>query len=110
TACSSAESGGYTVHPAIAGPLSTNIEINMIMLDTKKNQYESMFRNPDAMSLAPICNGISKLEKVPLSPPVNKKNTIMVPWIVTRPRYMFGSRIPLFAHLLPRTYSKKSKL
>ena len=38
-----------------------------------------MFKNPEAISLAPICNGISKLEKVPLRPAVNTKKTMIVP-------------------------------
>jgi len=38
-----------------------------------------MFRNPEAMSLAPNCNGIRRLEKVPDNPPVNRKKTIIVP-------------------------------
>ena len=44
-----------------------------------KNQYEIMFRKPDAMSRAPICNGIRRFEKVPLKPAVRTKNTMMVP-------------------------------
>ena len=96
TACGRAESGGYTVHPAIAGPLPlvphspgisipkmapfiTNKERNMIKEDRKKNQYESMFKKPDAISLAPNCKGIKMFEKVPDNPPVRRKKTIMVP-------------------------------
>src|SRR5690606_2258859 len=78
-ACGKALSGGYTVQPAEAGPFSTKREITIITLEAKKNQYESMFIKPDAISRAPICNGISKLEKVPLSPAVSTKNTMMVP-------------------------------
>jgi hypothetical protein len=48
------------------------------------NQYDNILMNPDAISLAPICNGIKKLEKVPLKPAVNTKNTMIVPCIVTR--------------------------
>ena len=43
-----------------------------------------MFKNPEAISLAPICNGINKLLKVPLSPAVKTKNTMIVPWIVIK--------------------------
>ena len=32
-----------------------------------------MLRNPEAISLAPICNGINMLEKVPDSPPPEKE-------------------------------------
>ena len=42
-----------------------------------------MLRKPDAMSRAPICSGINRLLKVPLSPAVKTKNTIIVPCIVT---------------------------
>jgi hypothetical protein len=50
----SALNGGYTVHPPDAGPVCTNNEENMITLAIKKNQYESMLRNGEAISLAPI--------------------------------------------------------
>ena len=59
-------------------------EPNITTLDRKKNQYESMFMKPEAMSRAPTCNGIRKLEKVPLKPAVSTKNTMMVPCIVTK--------------------------
>ena len=55
-------------------------------LDTKKNQYESMFMKPEAISRAPTCRGIRKLENVPLKPAVNTKNTMIVPCIVTSAR------------------------
>ncbi len=77
----------------------------MITLLKKKNQYDSMFKKPEAISRAPICNGISKLEKVPLRPAVNTKKTMMVPWMVTKARYMLGSITPSGAHL-PKKYSK----
>ena len=67
------------VQPAEAGPASTNNEITITTLDKKNSQYEIMFRNPEAISLAPICKGISKFEKVPLRPAVSTKNTIIVP-------------------------------
>ena len=68
-----------------------------------------MFRKPEAMSRAPICNGIRRFEKVPLKPAVSTKNTMMVPWIVTKARYIFGSITPSGAHL-PRNVSKMGKL
>ena len=37
-ALSNADNGGYTVQPADAGPVSTNIEINNTTEDMKKNQ------------------------------------------------------------------------
>ena len=72
-------SGGYMVHPAEAGPDSTNREESMIMLERKNSQYETMFKKGEAISRAPIWNGINKLLKVPLKPAVSTKNTMMVP-------------------------------
>ena len=77
----------------------------MMTLDAKKNQYDNMFKKPDAMSRAPICNGMSRLENVPLRPAVKTKNTMMVPWMVTKAKYMLGSMTPSGAHL-PRKYSR----
>jgi len=42
-----------------------------------------MFKNGAAISLAPICRGIKKLENVPLNPAVSTKNTRIVPCMVT---------------------------
>ena len=67
------------VQPAAAGPDSTKSDAIMITDERKNNQYEIMFNNPDAISRAPICNGISKLLNVPLSPAVSTKNTMSVP-------------------------------
>jgi len=75
----SALNGGYTVQPPEAGPVSTNSEITITAEEAAKNQYEIMFRKPDAMSRAPICNGMRRFEKVPLKPAVRTKNTMMVP-------------------------------
>ncbi len=55
----------------------------MITEDIKNIQYDSIFINPEAISLAPICKGIRRLLNVPLRPAVNTKNTIIVPCIVT---------------------------
>lgn len=73
---------------------STNNEITMITDDKKNNQYDTMFKNPEAISRAPICNGIKRLEKVPLKPAVNTKNTMIVPCIVTNAKYISGFIIP----------------
>ena len=94
------------VHPAAAGPASTNIEITINTVDTKNNQYATIFRNPEAMSLAPSCNGINRLLNVPLNPAVKTKKTIMVPCIVTKAKYMSASITPSGAHFP----SKKSKI
>ena len=51
----------------------------MITLDTKNNQYETMFKNPEAISRAPICNAIRRILNVPLKPAVNTNNATMVP-------------------------------
>ena len=67
-----------------------------------------MFTNGEAISRAPTCNGINKLLKVPLKPAVNTKNTMMVPCMVTRARYMLGSNMPSFPHLSPSTAFTKA--
>ena len=77
--CGKADNGGYIVQPAIAGPVSINKEPSIINEEAKKNQNESMFRNPEAMSRAPSCSGINMFEKVPDNPPVKRKKTIIVP-------------------------------
>ena len=85
-ACGNALKGGYIVQPPLAGPVDKNNDVNIITLERKKNQYDNMFINPEAISRAPICNGIRKLAKVPLNPAVRTKNTMMVPCMVTRAR------------------------
>ena len=55
----------------------------MITEERAKSQNETIFKKPDAISLAPICNGINKLLNVPLKPAVRTKNTMMVPCMVT---------------------------
>ena len=61
-----------------------------------------MLMKPEAMSRAPICKGINRLAKVPDKPPVSTKNTMMVPWMVTKAKYMLGSSTPPGAHFSPR--------
>ena len=78
--------------------------------EIKKNQNESMFKNPEAISRAPNCNGISKFENVPDKPPVNRKNTMMVPWIVTSPKYISSFKTPFGAQVSPKKKDKKSEL
>jgi hypothetical protein len=68
-----------------------------------------MLMKPLAISRAPTCKGISRLANVPDRPPVSTKNTMMVPWIVTSARYMFGSSTPPGAHLSPRKKFVKAK-
>src|SRR5690606_41359286 len=86
------------VHPAAAGPASRNKDDNMIIADKKNNQYETIFKKPEAISRAPICNGINRLLNVPLKPAVNKKNTIIVPRMVTNAKYTSASITPSGAH------------
>src|SRR5690606_3635013 len=97
------------VHPAAAGPASRNKDDNMIIADKKNNQYETIFKKPEAISLAPICNGINKLLNVPLKPAVKRKNTIMVPCIVTNDKYLSGAITP-FSAQLPKRKSIIQKL
>ena len=53
-ACGKALRGGYIVQPAAAGPDVTNNDITITTEDKKKNQYDNIFKNPEAISLAPI--------------------------------------------------------
>ena len=62
------------------------------------------------MSLAPNCKGIRILEKVPDKPPVKRKKTIMVPCIVTKPRYMSSFNTPPGAHCSPKKKDNVSEL
>ena len=39
---------------------------------------------------------------------LNKKNTIIVPWIVTKPRYISSFKTPSGAHFSPKKKDKKS--
>ena len=54
------------------------------MQESKKIQYDRAFRKGNAISRAPICNGIRKFPNPPVSMAVKRKNTMMVPCIVTR--------------------------
>lgn len=58
TALQTALSGGYAVQPAAAAPPSTKNDASMMTLAGTTTQYESMLRNGNAMSRAPICSGI----------------------------------------------------
>ena len=53
-----------------------------------------MFKNPEAISLAPICNGIKKLANVPERPAVSTQKTNIVPCIVTKAKYLSGFKPP----------------
>ena len=63
-----------------------NKDENIITDERAKNQYDNILIKPEAMSRAPICNGIKKLENVPERPAVNTKKTMMVPCMVTKAR------------------------
>src|ERR1051326_1774158 len=75
--------GAYDVHPPIGAPVCTNSAEKMTMQDNRKIQYDNAFRNGNAISRAPICRGIRKLPKPPVSTAVNRKKTMMVPCMVT---------------------------
>src|SRR3546814_17533877 len=77
-----ADSGRYTVHPALAGPLSTKNEVINRVHDQKKNQYDSTLRKGRAMSRTPICNGSNRWQKVPPSTAVSTHTTPMVTYLV----------------------------
>src|SRR5690606_6013120 len=75
----------------------------MITQAIKKNQYDNMFIKGDAISRAPIWYGINKLLNVPDRPAVNTKNTMTVPWMVTKERKKSGLIRPPSAHLPKNT-------
>ena len=81
----------------------------MIIEERQKNQNDNMFKKPDAISLAPNCKGIKRFEKVPDKPPVKRKNTIIVPCIVTKPRYISSFNTPPGAHVSPKKNERKSE-
>ena len=83
TAPSRALSVGYAVQPDADAPPGMKNEEIRIRHDNKNVQYDIMFKNGKAISRAPICSGIRKLPKVPVSEAVRKKKTIMVPCMVT---------------------------
>src|SRR5262247_2414729 len=60
-----AESGAYDVQPAAAWPPSTKKPLSMMTPAVAVVQNDSMFRKGNAMSRAPIINGMQKLPKAP---------------------------------------------
>ncbi len=77
-------SGGYIVQPEAAAPSGTKkLQITRIVA-TKKVQYDSMFRNGNAMSRAPICKGIRKLPNPPIMMGVIAQKIMISPWLVNR--------------------------
>src|SRR5690349_18249389 len=77
-----ADSGGYDVQPAAAGPFSTKkLEIMMMPAGTD-TQNESMFSSGNAMSRAPIMSGIRKLPKQPTRIGMIAKKIMMVACMV----------------------------
>src|SRR5438876_6145019 len=60
-----AESGAYDVQPAAAWPPSTKKPESMMRPALHVTQNESMLRNGNAMSRAPIISGTQKVPKEP---------------------------------------------
>jgi len=56
------------------------------MQERRKTQYDSAFRNGNAISRAPIWSGMRKFPNPPVRTAVNRKNTMIVPCMVTSDR------------------------
>src|SRR5262245_33496492 len=73
-----ADSGGYDVQPAAAAPPCT-VKLESIRMPAGTAvQKDSMFRNGNAMSRAPIMSGIRKLPKHPTRIGITAKKIMMV--------------------------------
>ena len=86
------ESGAYEVQPAAAWPPSTKKPQSMMMPALNVTQNESMLRNGNAMSRAPIISGMQKFPKAPARIGMITKKIM----IVAHERHVVGagSRMP----------------
>ena len=73
------EIGGYSVQPASGAP--TRNELNRMTPATGKIQNATRFSQGKATSRAPICSGITKLPKAPVSSGMTTSHTIAEPCI-----------------------------
>ena len=62
--------------------------------EARKNQKESMFSTGNAMSRAPICSGMRKFPKVPMSTGVIAKKIMISPCMVKMLWYWAGPMTP----------------
>ncbi len=91
-----AESGGYDVHPAAAEPPSTVKLASMMMAAGTEVQNDSMFRNGNAMSRAPIMSGMRKLPKHPTRIGMTAKKIMIVACMVKNALYVLGGMMPSY--------------
>ena len=76
------ESGAYEVQPAAAWPPSTKKPQSMMMPALNVTQNESMLRNGNAMSRAPIISRMQKFPKAPARIGMITKKIMIVACIV----------------------------
>src|SRR5689334_13341072 len=88
------DKGGYVVHPAPAVPSSTRNEATTSTSDRTNVQNDSMFRNGNAMSCAPIISGMVKFPKQPIMKGVIAKKIMISPCIVKMLWYDAGVMMP----------------
>src|SRR2546422_8868882 len=77
-----AESGAYDVQPAAAWPPSTKKPESMMTPALAVTQNDSMLRNGNAMSRAPIMSGMQKFPKEPARIGMITKKIMIVACIV----------------------------
>src|SRR4029434_1168381 len=88
-----AESGAYDVQPAAAWPPSTKKPESMMTPALALTKNDSMLRNGNAMSRAPIMSGMQKFPNEPARIGMITKKIMMVACIVNAMLYGEGSRI-----------------
>ena len=76
------DNGGYTVHPVPAPP-STKLDVTNSINDGGNNQKLILFNLGNAMSGAPISNGIIQFPNPPIITGITIKNIIINAWAVT---------------------------
>src|SRR5712664_2862232 len=88
------ESGAYVVHPAAAVPSCTKKDAVIKMSESTKVQNDSMLSFGNAMSCAPIINGMVKFPKQPIRMGVIAKKIMISQCIVKILWYVAGVMIP----------------
>src|SRR6185503_4509392 len=91
-----ADSGGYDVQPAAAAPPCTVKLESMRMPAGTAVQNDSMFKNGNAMSRAPIMRGMRKLPKQPTRIGMTAKKIMMVACMVKNALYVSGGITPSY--------------
>lgn len=76
-----AANGGYTVHP-VPAPFSTSADVTSKINDGGKSQKLRLFSRGNAISGAPIINGISQFPNPPIKIGITIKKIIIRPCAV----------------------------